>query len=84
MIAALKMLAARRLAAIGGGAPEHDGSGLPPVSRSQARAVMRHAEKAAIRQAKGGPVTANPHQSGTRAHIIWAAHHGATLLDQES
>ncbi|RYF39593.1 MAG: hypothetical protein EOO25_14605 [Comamonadaceae bacterium] len=81
-IAAARTLARRRGA---GRAPEFltDGSGLPPVSLAQARAVMRHAEGAALRQAETGQVIPNPHKPGTREHIIWAAHHGATLLDLE-
>lgn len=54
--------------------------GLPPLSRAKALAVMHEAEKAAIREALGGLAEANPHPEGTRAHIIWAGHHGATLL----
>ena len=57
--------------------------GLPPLSRAEALEVMLDAEKAAIRQALGDAPTPNPHSEGTRAHIIWASHHGATLLDWE-
>ncbi|MEP6792389.1 MAG: hypothetical protein ABI907_13530 [Ramlibacter sp.] len=59
------------------------GPGLPPLSRGKALAVMHEAEKAAIRHALGGAPETNPHPPGTRAHIIWAAHYGATQLDWE-
>ncbi|MEP6823756.1 MAG: hypothetical protein ABI919_02985 [Ramlibacter sp.] len=84
MIAALKAFAHRRGAARGERAVIPDGSGLPPVSRAEVQAVMRNAEKAALRQAREGRSTPNPQQPGTRAHIIWAAHYGATLLDLEN
>jgi len=54
--------------------------GLPPVSKEEALAIMANAEQAAIRKSLGGPGGANPHPKGTRAHIIWEGHYGATLL----
>jgi hypothetical protein len=56
-------------------------SSLPPVSRFEAEEAMADAEKAAIEEALGGRKHRNPYPQGTRAHIIWEAHHGATLLD---
>ncbi|MEP6823185.1 MAG: hypothetical protein ABI919_00090 [Ramlibacter sp.] len=85
-IAALTALKRRRAYArqLAQQQPEPPASpGLPPLSRGQALAVMNEAEKAAIRHALGGTPEANPHPEGTRAHIIWAAHYGATQLDWE-
>jgi len=59
--------------------PAH--AGLPPLSVSEAQAVLVQAEQAAIAQALGAPPQANPHPPGTRAHILWEAHHGAVLMD---
>jgi hypothetical protein len=40
-------------------------------------------QSGAARQVREDQATPNPHKPGTREHIIWAAHYGATLLDEE-
>jgi len=57
-----------------------NGTALPPIGADEIASIRHDAEQAAMRQAQGGQAVPNPHAPGTRAHIIWEGHRGATLM----